>query len=95
MPIFESGALISVYRQWIARFYQAIVMIGESCYKYVTKIRLYSADSAGGGGTKLFSVPIFTMIPLMKYAVTFGHHNTIQVLLREMPGIFSCNNIEK
>jgi hypothetical protein len=27
--------------------------------------------------------------------VTFGHHNTIQVLLREMPGIFSCNNIEK
>jgi hypothetical protein len=46
----DSGASISVYCQWIAKRKQLIGMIGEACYKYTSKIRLYSAERAGAGG---------------------------------------------
>jgi predicted aminopeptidase len=54
----DSGARISVYRQWIATFKQLIGMIGEDYYHYVTQIRLYSAERAGGWG-KDFSAPFY------------------------------------
>jgi hypothetical protein len=46
----DSGAHISGCRQCIAKLKQRIGMIGEAYYNYVTKIRLYSAERAGGWG---------------------------------------------
>jgi hypothetical protein len=48
-----------VYLQWIAKLKQLIGMIGEDYYNYITKIRLYSAERAGGWGQRLFGTPIF------------------------------------
>jgi hypothetical protein len=57
----QSGSIIppriSGYRQWIAKFEQLIVMIGEDYYNYVTKIRLYSAKRSGGRVVKTFRHP--------------------------------------
>jgi hypothetical protein len=55
----NSGARISVYRQWIGKLKQLIGMIREAYYDHVTTIRLYSAERAGdGGGQRLFVTPI-------------------------------------
>jgi hypothetical protein len=56
----NSGARISVYRQWITKLKQFIGTIREAYYDHVTKIRLYSAERAGDGGPRLFGTPIFS-----------------------------------
>jgi hypothetical protein len=58
----DSGAPISAHRQWIAGLEQAIVMVGECYYNYVTQIRFYSADRGWREGQRLFGTPLLPFL---------------------------------